>query len=229
MVRQLLSNPAFWAAIAASFSAIAAIANWRQQRLNFLHSIRPELNLDDWKLTNLDSNVATKITVGQVENLGRGPALDIWGSLQVPSASKPAYAAFLHKSHLTTILKSGETKPLECQGSFYWEHSTKLDPRVDSSFINLRMSLYYFDLYGNQYELRLGLFAFRNTTVAAGVEVLTPNLYLSERETFMKSRWCVRLKSRRSRLSNWFRKNLKYSIKNFIRLSDLLKLGKKPG
>ena len=75
----LTSAPAIWSAIAATFSAIAAILILKIQRQNLLESVRPELVIGGWvrherRSENPDYE---KISFETIKNVGRGPALHV--------------------------------------------------------------------------------------------------------------------------------------------------------
>ena len=64
--------------IAAIFAAAAAFLSWKTQRQAFLHSVRPELVLEDWTRDGKalgDSESETTVSFGMIKNIGRGVAL----------------------------------------------------------------------------------------------------------------------------------------------------------
>lgn len=63
-------TPAFWSAIAAIFSAAAAILALRLNRQNRLEAVRPELAVAEWKRDAWPD----RIELVKLQNLGRGPA-----------------------------------------------------------------------------------------------------------------------------------------------------------
>jgi len=70
---------ALWSAVAASFSALAAVVAMLIQRRNLLEAVRPEFVLVGWgRLPRGDGDAAHKvITIQSIKNVGRGAALHV--------------------------------------------------------------------------------------------------------------------------------------------------------
>ena len=202
-------SPAFWAAIAAISSAIAATGTWIQQRKNFLNSIRPVLSLSDWAIQHLESGVSRTITIGSITTYGQGPAVYITGSLQ---ASKSSDTAHLLRSYIATILPPKEKQIIECKGMLNWNagYSPNAQNKTNDK-IALRLSIYYEDLYGNKYESRFDLIAKRkvnSVAVAVHGEELAPDLYLCKHNTYIKTKMRLRCEA----CIKWIRQCIKILI-----------------
>ena len=78
-IQFLNASAAIWAAVAATFSAIATVLLWRTEQRSFRHSARPELVLAGWERGYDPKGPSTpdRIAFSAIANIGRGPALHV--------------------------------------------------------------------------------------------------------------------------------------------------------
>lgn len=113
------SAPAFWSAIAATCSAIAAITMVIIQRRNLLESVRPELILGGWTRREEGDGETWHEVIGfdSIRNVGRGAALEvtIFSELSTPvtSVGPPIYLP---------ILPAGDTLRVEGHVLLWWQN-----------------------------------------------------------------------------------------------------------
>jgi heme exporter protein D len=188
---------AFWSAVAASFSALAAVAAILIQRRNLLDSVRPELVLTGWaRQARVDGDSARDIvTVRSIKNVGRGPALHVNINGSHFDGNRPVA---LMSTIRMPILAPNEEMAIEGEIVLWWKN---VAPESDGpKMLPVNIRIYSWDSRNMRHETRYSLAAFelqKNHFVADGV---APGLMLMTRGTISRPVWVLKLCSRLARL-----------------------------
>lgn len=169
------SGAAFWAALAASFSAIASVSIFFVQRQNLIQSIRPEIDLLDVSRPEESNELVFK----KIKNIGRGTAQSILiNSLALRGT---AHLSTIH----VPILAAGDEAQVDANLRFYWNN---VEQTSDNKTIPVAIKISYLDTSGNRYETRYNLLAFQSVekTIIAW-SVAAPGVLLDDRTTIRKS------------------------------------------
>ncbi|MDO8140944.1 MAG: hypothetical protein Q6358_05545, partial [Candidatus Brocadiales bacterium] len=156
-------SPAFWSAVAAVMSALIAFFNWKQNRLSFIHTIRPEISIEGYDPSistgegvyngKREYNRGGIFNFKQISNYGKGPAFNVKYNLYILkskfSDSKLSSKEF---KFICTILKPTE-KQIVDNLDFFDEINQKEFTQEEMNFpLRLRLVFQYEDLKKNFYE-----------------------------------------------------------------------------
>jgi hypothetical protein len=187
---------AFWSAVAASFSAFAAISAILIQRRNLLESVRPELVLTDWGRAPRGEGRASHevVTVRAIKNVGRGAALHV--HCNVLSGADGATRA-----HMTTlrlpILGPGEEAIVESEIVLWWSNTKKISgPKM----IPIKLQVLSWDSRNFRHETTYTLFAFELGAQHLLANTVAPGLMLGTRRTRSKPVWLLKFTGLLARL-----------------------------
>ncbi|MEP7151469.1 MAG: hypothetical protein ABI856_07165 [Nitrospira sp.] len=113
---------ALWSAVAASFSALAALVAMLIQHRNLLESVRPELVLVGWgRLPRGNGDAAHEVvTIKSIKNVGRGAALHVHLDSMYMIDNRPV--AVLSTKRLS-ILAPNESVELGGEISLWWQNA----------------------------------------------------------------------------------------------------------
>lgn len=188
--------PAICSAIAATFSAVAAIVLMVVHIRNRADSVRPEVILEDWSLEEEPQEWGV-IQIKKIRNEGKGSALHMRGQLKAPGekpigSGGPFLALFLDP---VPVLSPGKELDVKCHAKFQWNGS------IDS-MLPLHLTLFIADLHGRLHEMTYELVATKGEGIVGGVTNLAPGLDLTRRHTTVTTGWRLRLRSKRRRIAD---------------------------
>ncbi|MFH1715851.1 MAG: hypothetical protein ABIF19_00745 [Planctomycetota bacterium] len=195
------SAAAIWSAIAATFSAIAAITIMRIQRLNMLDSARPELILMGWdrKIKQIGDLQYDIVTIKKIKNVGKGSASHL-----TINSSKTIKDKLLSALSTVTIsiLPANEEYEINGEISLSWDHAPTDDR--GGKYLEIDIVIHSWCSRGYRHETIYKLFAVdrtQNVSFLGGDEdEIAPGVMLSLRKTISESVWRLKLNRKLSRL-----------------------------
>lgn len=186
------SAAAIWSAIAATFSAIAAITIMRIQHRNMLDSARPELILIGWdrKIRQQGDRKYEIITFNKIRNVGKGSALHLYIHSSKIIDDRPV--AVLSTERLS-ILPANEEYEINGEITLFWDNV----PTHDSGhkYLSIEIKIYSWCSRGYRHETIYTLMAvepFKNHIVVGSSEI-APGVMLTTRKTINKPVWRLKL------------------------------------
>lgn len=190
----------WWAAIAAMFSALAALISLRQQKRSHFDSLRPHLLLRDLK--SQDKGNRLEFTIGKIKNVGSGAALQVRPLPWVTTGKDKDFGkAGLTNNPINIIESKGEVIT-DWKGYASWEIESA-HIMEDAKTMHLKLELYYHDAEWNQYSQDYYLsFNFGNV-VQAGSQPIGNGVLLNTGRVRIKSRLMVVLEGKLR--STWYR------------------------
>ncbi len=178
-----------WSAVAASFSAIAALTIVRISHRNMIDSATPEIIIDGWdrekkKILDKDYDI---LTFTKILNTGKGSALHVHINTEDMVSSLP-------KTMFTTkriaIIPSGKEVNLKGEITLLWKNADK-----QNELIPIDITIYAWSTKGYRYETVYRLMAMDTgharmwddtSTVATGIMLLA-------RRTISRPVWRLKL------------------------------------
>ena len=184
---------ATWSAIAAIFSAIAAILLLRIERLSFQHSARPEIVITGWKRDS--SADRDKILFSAVENVGVGSALYV--HINAHSDTKDGRPMIAMSTIQESLISSSNKVNVNGEMLIWWENVPDY-PGGRSVPVNIK--IYCWDTTGIRYftSYSLNIFELPNNTHL--INEVAPGVMLGRRSVKTEAVWMLRLKVRLSAL-----------------------------
>lgn len=220
------SAASIWSAIAATFSAIAAISIMLIQHRNMLDSARPELILNGWdrKTRQPGDHKIELITFNKIRNIGKGSALHILINSYKTIDDKPV--AVLSTERLS-VLPANEEYQINGKISLFWHFV----PPDDSGHKHLliKITILSWCSKGCRHETIYELMAVEPFYDVVGDREIAPGVRMGTRTTVSKSAWMS--KAINSKLSRWYRKKgssgqLKADLRKAV--TRLSKIGRGP-
>lgn len=196
-----MSNAAaIWSAIAATFSAIAAITIMRIQNRIMLDSVRPELILTGWdrKTREQGDNKYDIITFNKIENVGKGSALHIHINSSKTIDNKLLSALSTKR---LSILPANEEHEINGEIALYWDNVTS--DVSNNKFLPIEIEIYSWCSKNYRHKTIYTLMVvepFKNT-IFGGIGEIAPGVMLSTRRTISKPVWMLKLSSKLHNLS----------------------------
>lgn len=193
------SYAATWAAIAAVFSALAALIMVYYQRQNMLDSARPELILDGWKRetkTTGDYERET-ITFNKIRNVGKGPAIHVYINARSTLDSK--MAATMSTIDFS-ILPASEEREINGEISLHW--NSVPEHKSDSKFLPIEIEIYCWCSKSCRHKTIYALMATKvqNNVIVVGGGEIANDVMLRTRKITSEAVWKLKLKRKLSRL-----------------------------
>jgi hypothetical protein len=185
-----MSNwPIICAAVAAFFSAVAAISAYRLQKRVAFQSFTPFISLSGWQVNITE--IVGSIEVKKIKNYGNGPALRIHAfekskraPLYYPGTERNITQAVLPKEERNIawhfFLENASSKPLRPGEAAKIEH------------MNFQIVLSYSDINNRRYYTILDLLYVKEGCMST-YEKLTPELILQRQKTIVRYDWFIRL------------------------------------
>lgn len=162
---------AFWAALAATFSAIASLMIMLIQRRNLIESVRPELILTEWKLDSGNEKQAV-LYFGTVKNVGKGIAFNIVINLHEHWPKRPPpFMGFIN----VEILAVNEERAIDGKIYIFKEGTRPNDQHL------MAVTLKYTDTRNYLHETEYSIYVMPNHSPGYGN--LAPGIFLSRRST----------------------------------------------
>jgi len=194
-----ISAAAIWSAIAATFSAIAAITIMRIQHRSMLDSARPELILTGWdrKTREQGDNKYDIITFSKIRNVGKGYALYVY--INSSKIIDDRLLAVLSTERLS-ILPANEEYEINGEITLFWDN---VATHVSShKYLPIEIEIYSWCSRGYRHETIYTLMATEplKGNIFAGASEIAPGVTLSTRKTISKPVWRLKLNRKLSRL-----------------------------
>ncbi len=186
LAQAVSSWPAIWSAVAASFSALAALSMVWIHLQNRADAVRPELVLDGWSLTNEIPDKGI-IQIGKISNQGRGSALFILGEARFAEAESIGPGKLFVGLFCNAIqqLPTGKEVAIDWHIKFDWPGSVQ--PR-QNQYVYLNLMISTWDVHARRHEATYELVASRGMPVMGPVTNLSANLQLIRRYVRVRSR-----------------------------------------
>ncbi len=191
-----MSNwPVTCAAIAAFFSAVAAISAYRLQKKVAFQSFRPLISLYDWQVNSTQTQRALgAIEVKKIKNYGQGPVLRLHAFEK--SESSPLYYPRSERNTVQAILPQEER---DIAWQFFLQNASAKPlshPEVkEIKYMNFQIVLSYSDINNRRYYTIYDLSYCRREKgdiFITSYEKLTTELILRKQKTIVRYNWVVR-------------------------------------
>lgn len=195
------SAAAIWSAVAATFSAIAAIIIMIIQRRSMLDSVRPELILTGWdrKKRPQGDRRYDIIIFNKIRNVGKGPALHI--TINSSKFIDGKLVAAL-STQTISILPANEEYEIDGEITLHWDHVPTYDK--GHKYLQIDTEIHSWCSRNYRHETIYKLFVvdeIQQTSLVGGDEDdIAPGVMLSSRKTKSKSVWKIKLNRNLSRL-----------------------------
>lgn len=191
---------AFWSAVAATISAITAIAAYFVQRRNLLESVRPEIVLTGFsratepKLAGLGEGDI--VTFTGLQNVGKGVALHIHIDADDGTGYKEGTRPKAVMSTFRRVtLPTGVEQPIEARVVLWWKNA-------DSSavpMIPFTIRILAWDSRNYRHETKYQFAAFHLKRQVGMHDEIAPGLMLTSRVSRSQAVWRLRLMGRLAR------------------------------
>lgn len=185
------------AALAATFSAIAAFLSWRTGKQNFRHSARPELVLNDWNRSPdpNTSSVPERISFSMIENVGRGPALHVYiNSCSFADDGRPMTTMSTIQQSLIAPT-SRASVPSEI--SIRWN---TIPGSPGSKSAQISIDIFCWDTTGVRYHTQYNLVVVEQSPNVSVANEIAPVIMLMTRTVTIDEVWKLKMKSRLSKI-----------------------------
>ena len=192
------SAASIWSAIAATFSAIAAISILRIQRTNMLDAARPEIVLFGWERKNKpDSDQKFEyLCFKSIKNIGKGPALHVLINSFKIHENKPQTVL---TSKRLSILPAGEEHEINGEILMIWKNVPKRDGEKYLP-IDVEVLSWCSKNYRHKTSYKLMVLQSAENHIFAGCDEVAPGVMMSTRNTTRKPVWLLKLSSKLSNI-----------------------------
>ena len=187
-----MSNwPVVCAAIAAFFSAVAAISAYRLQKKVAFQSFTPLISLYGWQVVRFGC-----IEIKKIKNYGQGPALGMHAFEK--SKRYPLYYPHTERNTVPAVLPQ-EERDIAWQLFLSNASSKPLSPPEFKKVkcMNFQIVVSYSDINNRRYYTIYDLSYVRrergDMLIVASGEKLTPELILKKQKTIVRYDWFIRL------------------------------------
>ncbi|MEJ1358319.1 MAG: hypothetical protein RPU51_09125 [Candidatus Sedimenticola sp. (ex Thyasira tokunagai)] len=186
-----------WSAIAATFSAVAAISILRIQHNNMLDAARPEIILDGWsrKTRKIGENEIDVITFSKVINAGNGSALHV--HINKDDLILEDRPEWMLSTKMIPIVSSNEKVEVQGELILWWKN---VKSRKESgTSLHIKIKIYCFCTKGHRHETNYLLLAVESpeTHSLGGGDEVAPGVMICSRTTNSVAVWwlklCIRL------------------------------------
>ena len=186
------SGAALWSAIAASFSAFAAICMLWIQRRNYVEAARPDLVLIDWgRHQEVHGPVETDVvTFAGVKNIGRGPALNVHITAHGEINRCPTYMLPTIRAAIVAV---DETVHVQGRIIIAWKNVP--DVAAHGKRLGITIPVFYWDSRGYRHETSYRLFCL-GAEDSGLMDHIVPGVMLVSRSSIARPVWLIRAQSR---------------------------------
>ena len=193
------SSAAKWAAIAAVFSALAALIMVYYQRQNMLDSARPVLVLSDWKreVKKTENFEYETVTFTKIRNVGKGPALRM--HINARSTLDNEMAATMSTERLS-ILPANEEHEIDCEIILYWNNVPEHSSGSKSLPIEIEIYTWCSKNYRHKIIYTLMVMELSSNIVVGGGGEIAPGVFFTTTKTIREAVWKLKLKTKLSQL-----------------------------
>lgn len=189
---------AIWSAIAASFSAIAAITVMWIQKTIMLDAARPELILDGWKREtkkNNDSEIDI-ITFNNIRNVGKGSAFHVLINASQVVNSQPTYTM---PTNRLSFLPANEDHDITGKISLLWENVKPTGILLES--IPIKIKIYAWCSKSHRHITTYNLTVTENKEVIfPGSDIFLDGVSVSNRHTISMPMWKFKIQRKLSQI-----------------------------
>lgn len=188
---------AFWSAIAATISAVAALVALGVNRANLRQSVKPEIQLLDWSRSTLQRGATAidTIRIGTLKNVGRGVAMHVHMNIE-GNMRNNVPLAFMSTAMLS-LLASGESQPIELDIALLWQN---VKERKSGKWLNLRLSILCWDTINRRHMTTFDLFVLNSPLIGSVSNEIARGVMLTTRVSSSRSVHALRLQRHVSRL-----------------------------
>lgn len=177
------SHISLWAILIPSIAAVLSFLLMMIHRRNMLETVRPELVLRGWHREPCNNGEPDheRVVFKQIQNVGRGAALQVRCGLFQTSEDKPTVV--LGTLRVPVIATDEETEVIG-EITLYWRN-------IGADHVAVPLSIFCFDTRGAQYETRYELLIvpLRPDIVTEPIEPSAPGVMLGSRRVFITSVW----------------------------------------
>lgn len=192
------SAASVWSAIAASFSAIAAISILRIQRINMLDAVRPEIVLLGWerKTSPASDQELEYLCFKRIKNIGNGPALRVYINSFKTHENKPQ---FMLSTKRLSVLPVGEEYEINGEILMCWKNVAK-QAGARYLMIDIEVLSWCSKNYRHKTSYKLMVMQSVEGHVVGGCDEVAPGVMMSTRSTTCKPVWWLKLSSKLSNI-----------------------------
>ena len=183
--------PSICSAIAAVFSAVAAVTVALIQRRNLVEAARPELIVSEWGKRERVQAGFDELKIGAVRNVGTGPALN----LHIFSEADPGL--YLAMAQPLQLLPAGESADVKGKVAVWWKN---IPGKEGGRHISMTVVLLCWDTRGYRYQTNYNLFMVEDPVTHVVANEIAPGVAIGVRTTYRRSVWSLKLQSRVKRL-----------------------------
>jgi hypothetical protein len=193
------SVPEIWSAVAASFAALSSFLVMLIQRRNLLESARPELILLGWNRgkTSISDSMFDVITVKSIQNVGKGPSINIIMNTSDINQGKEKLEASLSTQYIP-ILAAGAIEDINGEIMLYWEN-LDADPQ-GRRHMSIEIEIICWDSRGIRHQTYYGLIVGEHPNSIHMSYPAAPGVMVAGRRTRTTSVWWLKILSKLNRL-----------------------------
>lgn len=193
-----------WSAVAASFSAMAALTIMFIHRRNMIDADSPEIVLDGWRreIRKVGETENDALTFNKIANVGKGSALHVYINATNIINKRPLTS---FSTECISIIPSGKEFDIKGKISLWWKNVDK------HGLLPIKITIYCWSTKGYRYDTVYNLAAveLNKNQILAGGEV-APGVILTTRSTKSRSVWKLKVNGYLSRfpaIGRFFKNN----------------------
>lgn len=177
---------AFWSAIAATVSAVAALVALSVNRANLRQSVKPEIQLLEWSRSIVErgESAIDTIRIGTLKNVGRGVAMHVIVNVERNMRRNHIPLALMSTTMLP-LLAAGESHKAEIEIMLIWEN---VKESKAGKWIGPRISVLCADTINRRHQTTFDLFVIdksRGNSVVS--HSIAPGVMLTTRTSSSRS------------------------------------------
>lgn len=177
-----------WSAVAASFSAIAALTIMYINRRNLIDSATPEIVIDGWnrELKKIGNKEYDVLTFSKILNTGRGSALHVFINATNISNNLPLTS---FSTERISIIPPGKEVNIKGEITLWWKNVDK------HGLLPMKISISSLSSKGYHYDTiyRLTAVELNKNLMLAGGGVVAPGIMLIQRKTISRPVWKLKV------------------------------------
>ncbi len=184
---------AIWSAIAATFSAFAAVLLWRLEKLSFHRNARPEIVLTGWSRES--SEEIDKVSFCTVDNVGPGSALYVL--INSSSHEIDGRLTSVMSTIQESLIAPGGRINVKGEILIWWENA---EGSEGDKSVPVKIEVVCWDTTGIRYLTQYTFTVFEASTRIHGNNIVAPGVVMGLRSVESKAVWMLKLKVTLSKL-----------------------------
>lgn len=184
-----------WSAVAASFSAIAALTIMYINRRNMIDSATPEIVINGWnrELKKIGDKEYDCLTFSKILNAGRGTAFHLY--INATNIKNNLPLTFSSTEHIS-IIPSGKEVDIEGEITLVWKNVN------EHRLLPIEISIYSLSSKAYRYHTIYRLLAVESNKnhILVGGSIVAPGIMLTQRNTISQPMWKLKVNGYLARL-----------------------------